>query len=375
MKIAINTLSIIPNKVGGAETFLVNLLKELFKIDVGNEYLLIVSSNNKKTFNFNYQNVRFLELKLNNNSRIKRIFFEQIFLPRMIKKENVDLFIAPGNTGLLFPPCDELLIIQSLHFFTCPELFSLIKKSYLQRLVKFSCKKARKIVTVSDHTRRDIVKYTNVDINKISVIYEGVDYDFFNKKRNKISQDFISRYNIGDKYIFSPTSLYDYKNNDLLIKAFAVLKKRKKIFHKLVIAGIDPSHKINKLKKIINKFDIEKDVIYLGSIEYKSMPFLYQNSDLTVFLSSYETFGLPILEAMAAGCPVLSSDKTSLPEVVGDAGTIVNPFKTEEVANKIYKLLIDKNIRERCIGKGLVRARRFSWESVAQRLMNVYSNL
>ncbi len=105
------------------------------------------------------------------------------------------------------------------------------------------------------------------------------------------------------------------------------------------------------------------------------MPTFYREADLTVFLSSYESFGLPILEAMASGCPVLSPNQSSLPEIVGDAGLLVNPFNIEEVANMMYELLTDDNLREKCIAKGLARAKQFSWESVAMRLIKIYSNL
>jgi len=93
------------------------------------------------------------------------------------------------------------------------------------------------------------------------------------------------------------------------------------------------------------------------------------------YLSSYEGFGLPVLEAMAAGCPVLSSNRSSLPEVVGDAGILVDPFNIEEVTNKMYELLTNKNLREECIEKGLIRAKEFSWENVARRFIKIYGNL
>ena len=375
MKIAINTLSIIPGKVGGTEIFLVNLLENLLRIDNKNEYLLIVSSNNKKAFNFNYQNVSFLELRFNNNSRAKRVFFEQFYLPIKIKKKNVDLFIAPGNTGLVRCPCKQLLIVHDLIFFVYPKHFSFIKRTYLHKFVKYSCKVASRIVTMSKNTKNDIVKYIKANEDKINVIYEGVDFEKFSRIKRDEAKDFIRRkYNIKN-YVYSPTSLYPHKNNDLVIEAFTKLKKEKKVPQKLIITGIDPYKKMNWLKDVIAKYEMENEVFYLGRVPGQHLPYLYSGADAVAYLSSYEGFGLPVLEAMAAGCPVLSSNRSSLPEVVGDAGVLVDPFNIEEVTNKMYELLTNENLRKEYIAKGLARAKQFSWENVARRFIKIYGNL
>ena len=376
MKIAINTLSIVPGEVGGTETFLVNLVKNLIKIDKKNKYLFIVSSNNKRTFTTDSESVEYLEFNFDNNSRLRRVFFEQLILPRKLKENKVDFLIAPGNTGLIYCPCKLIVIVQSILYFSYPKFFSLVKRKYLQLLVKYSCKKAERVLTTSLCAKEDIIKHTNINPNKVGVIYEGVDFRFFNE-RGKVEfiQSVINEYKIKDSYIFSPTSLYDYKNNDLLIKAFALLKKRKQISEKLVITGVDPNNKLSRLKKIIQSLNLEKEVLYLGSVPHEYMPIFYQRAKMTAFLSSYETFGLPVLESMAAGCPVLSSNRSSLPEVVGDAGILVDPFNIEDVASKMYELLANGDIRKRCINKGFVRAKEFSWENVARRLIKIYSYL
>ncbi len=356
---------------------MVNLIENLIRIDNKNEFLFIVSQNNKKRFIFNSKNIEYLEFNFDNNSRIKRVFFEQFVLPKKLKEKKVDLLIAPGNTGLIYCPCKLMIIIQSILYFTYPKFFSLGKRKYLQTLVKYSCRKSEKIITVSNHIKQDIIKYTNINPDKIDIIYEGVNFKFFNKKKEEVNftQEILVQHKIKENYIFSPTSLYNYKNNDFLIKAFALVKKKKKIPQKLVIVGVDPYNKVNELRKLIQKFNLNEEIVYLGSASYKYMPTFYREADLTVFLSSYESFGLPILEAMASGCPVLSSNQSSLPEIVGDAGLLVNPFNIEEVANMMYELLTDDNLREKCIAKGLARAKQFSWESVAMRLIKIYSNL
>jgi len=153
------------------------------------------------------------------------------------------------------------------------------------------------------------------------------------------------------------------------------IKKGKKGNTKTYNYRVDPYNKIDWLRNIISKENMENEIFYLGRVPYKHLLSLYGGADITIYLSSYEGFGLPVLESMAAGCPVLSSNRSSLPEVVGDAGILVDPFNIEDVASKMYELLTNGDIRKRCINKGFVRAKEFSWENVARRLIKIYSYL
>lgn len=375
MRIGVNTLFMIPGKVGGSEIFVMNLLRHLLKVDKKNKYLFIVCRNNKTVFNINSKNVEYLEFNFDNSSRSKRLFFEQIILPQKLKEKKIDLLIAPGNTGLIQCPCKQLLIVHDLIYFVYPKYYSLIKRIYLQNLVRYSCKKANRIAAVSQNTKKDIVKYIKAKEDKINVIYEGVDFEKFSKFKKEEAKKFIQKQYGVQEYVYSPTSLYPHKNNDLLIEAFAKLKKEKKISQKLLITGNDPYKKIDWLKGIIAKYGMENEAFYLGRVPAEHLPFLYSGADITVYLSKYEGFGLPVLEAMAAGCPALSSNRSSLPEVVGKAGVLVDPFNIESVVNKMNKLLTNDSLRKECIEKGLVRAKQFSWENVAQRLIKVYNSL
>ena len=375
MYIAINLLFLRHSKVGGSETFVVNLVKNLLKIDKENKYLFIVSQNNERILIVNSENVEYLKLNFDNNSRIKRVFFEQFILPQKLKERKIDLLIAPGNTGLIRCPCRQLLIVHDLIYFVYPGYYSLAKRIYLQNLVKYSCRKADRVIAVSQNTKKDIIKYTKTEKDKINVIYEGVNFERFSSYKKEEAKNFIQKQYGVQNYVYSPTSLYPHKNNDLLVKVFAKIKKEKKIPQKLLITGIDPYRKANWLKNIIVKYGMENEIFYLGKVPVKHLPYLYSGADLTIYLSSYEGFGLPILEAMAASCPVLSSNNSSLSEVVGGAGILVNPFDTEEVVNKMHELLINESLKKECIEKGLARAKKFSWEKAAQRLIKIYSNL
>lgn len=375
MKIAINTLAIIPGKVGGTEVFLVNLIKNLIKVDKENSFLIVVSRNNKRIFAFDSKNAEYLEFNFDNNSRITRVFFEQMILPKELKKKKVDLLIAPANVGLIYSPCKLLLIVHDLIYFVYPEYYSFVRGFYLRHFVKYSCKKADRIIALSQNTKNDIVKYTSTSEDKINVIYSGVEIERFAKIRREIAQQFIlKQYGIRD-YIYSPTALYKHKNNDHLIKAFAKLKTDKKISHKLIIIGGDPFNRAGWLRRLIHKYNLDKEVFYLGRISDKHIPFFYKGAALTVYISSYEGFGFPVLEAMASSCPILGSNRASLPELIGDAGIMVDPEDIREVSERMYELLINKNLREKYIVKGLARAKQFSWENCAREMFKIYNTI
>jgi len=375
MRISINLLFVQPGRIGGSEIFVTNLVENLLRIDETNEYTLIVCSNNEQLFSTDAKNVEYLRFNFNNSSRIKRVFVEQFVLPEKLRERKVDLLIAPGNTGLIRCPCKQLLIVHDLIYFVYPKYYSLAKRTYLQNLVKYSCKKADGIIAVSQNTKNDITKYTGVNENKISVIHEGVDFERFSRIKKDEAQKFVQKQYGIREYIYSPTSLYRHKNNDSLVKVFAKLRNEKKIHQKLIITGIDPYRRINRLKDIITKLGMNKEIFYLGRIPNEYLPYLYSGADIVMYLSSYEGFGLPVLEAMASGSPVLSSNRSSLPEVVENAGVLVDPFDIEDIANRVYELLTNEGLRKKCIDSGLIRARQLSWESVAQRFIRLYDDL
>lgn len=376
MKIAINTLGVAPGQWGGGETFLVNLLNKLVDIDRENKFLLVVSRSNEKLFPTAAGNVEHLRYNFDNSSRIIRVFFEQFVLPWSLWRKKVNLLIAPCYTGLIYSPCKVVVVVPDFVYFVYPKSVPLSHRVFYRRFVPYSCRKASKVAVVSSNTKDDAIRYTGIDEDKIKIIYSGVDNEFFaNAEQDVAEPDVLKQYGINRSYIFSPTSLYEHKNNDSLIKAFAKLKEKYKVPHKLVITGFDPVNRLELLKHLIHELGLGDEVLYLGRVPGRHMPLLYSKADITVCLSAYEGFGSPVVEAMAAGCPVLSSDRSSLPEVVGDGGILVDPFDIHGIVHKMHLLLTNKALRRECIQKGRLRAKHFSWNKVAQNLIDIYTHL
>lgn len=375
MRIAINTLSVVPNEVGGTETYLSNLLENIIKIDRQNIFYLIVSKNNKSLFNYNSKNVHYIDCTFDNISRIKRILWEQMILPVQLKMANIDILISPGNTGLFFPPSKTITIIQSMHYYIYPEIFPIVKRKYLQYIVKYSCNRADIVISVSINNKKDIIQYTKISPDKIKIIYEGVNYLKFFKPINPVKlKNILEKYKINTQYIFAPISLYKYKNYNTTIKAYKKFKENINSNIKLVISGVDPHQNKADMQKLIIELNLEDDVYYLGYIPHEEIRYFFKGADLTIYFSSYESFGLPVLEAMASGSPVICSNQSSLPEVVGDAGILVDPHDIDEMANAIYMVLTNNNLKQELIEKGLDRAKQFSWKKTAEETYNIYES-
>ncbi len=375
MKIAINLLFLRPGKVGGSEVFTRNLISNLIELDDKNDYLLLVPKNTKNTFSFKGKSVDYLELNIDNSGIVKRVLFEQLIIPSKIKREKIDLVINPGNTGILFSSCKQIIVIHDLIFFVYPEYFSFFKRNYLRFLVKLSARKADNIATISQNTKEDIVKFLGVDSDKISVIYGGVDFNLFSEVDKSEAQDVVFKEYGIDNYLYSPSSIYPHKNNEVLIKSFAKLKKEGKIDQKLVITGVDPHNKKGDLEVMISDLGMRDEISYLGRVPFKHIPLLYKGAKAVVYLSKYEGFGLPVIEAMSAGVPVLASNRSSLPEVVGEGGVLVDPDNIDEITDGLHRLLTEEGLKEKCIEKGVMQAKRFSWKKTAGRMIDIYNRL
>jgi len=241
------------------------------------------------------------------------------------------------------------------------------------KLLYSGLKKAEFIIAASKSTQRDLMKTYLIPEEKISVIYEGVNHKRF--KPEVKGKHIYKKYNLSPKYryIFHISSETSRKNVEGLIKAFYQLKTKYKLTNlKLLKAGKPQYQRDRKrLLNLIKKLGLQEDTIFLDYVSEKDLPGLYNIAELFVFPSFYEGFGLPVLEAMACGAPIISSNISSLPEIVGDAGIMVNPHNISDLAEAIHKVLGNKELRKNMISKGLERARIFSWKTSAEETLKI----
>jgi glycosyltransferase involved in cell wall biosynthesis len=282
-------------------------------------------------------------------------------------KEGIDLIHSLAFVQPLFSSCPGVVTIYDLSFLLFPEGFNPWKRLYLRYMTPYSARRSRRVIALSQSTKNDLSRLFRVPEAKIEVIPCGVDPRFRPLNGNLISQ-FRQRRRLPERMILFVGTIERRKNVSLLLEAYAQINKD--VPHALVLAGARGWGADGILAQA-EKLDLA-DVIFAGYVEQEELPLWYNAADLLAYPSLYEGFGLPPLEAMASGTPVLTSNTSSLPEVVGDAGILIDPQSADEIARAMLKVLRDKGLQEEMRKRGLERAKRFAWQGVVEETLKVY---
>lgn len=236
-------------------------------------------------------------------------------------------------------------------------------------------KNADRIITISQSAKKDIMDYFKADPEKIEVIYPGFDESVYNAEKDvEADNRVLERHGIKSPYILFLGAFEPKKNIPRLIEAFEKVKKGGDVPHRLVLGGKRSWNDKEVFDKIAGS-DVKNEIDYIGYVPYRDLPALMRNAAMFVFPSLNEGFGMPPLEAMACGAPVITSNVSSLPEVVGPAGILVDPDNVDEMADAIHKIAVDSNLREELGRKGLEQARLFSWRKSAENVLAVLAQI
>lgn len=293
---------------------------------------------------------------------------EQVLFPGVIKKAGIDLLHLPHYNAPLFLQQKKVVTIHDLIHLIYPEYLPSKKAYFYARfMIGQACKNAEIIIADSQSTKNDIVKYFNIAPSKIKVIYLGYSRDF----RQSSEKAAKSKLEYG-KYLLYVGAIRPHKNVLNFIDAFYMLKQEKNIENKLIIVGKGKPPYIDEVRKKINSYNLGDEVLIFENVPQKKLVELYCGAELFVFLSFYEGFGLPPLEAMACGCPVITSNAASLPEVAGEAGIMIDPYNIDEMKQSIYRVLTESELRRQMIEKGLRRVKLFSWEKTVKKTLEIY---
>jgi glycosyltransferase involved in cell wall biosynthesis len=275
------------------------------------------------------------------------------------------IYLKPKNAKLINTIYD---IIPYLF----PETYTFSTSFRFKCILPITLKISDKIIVISHHTKKDIIKHFKIPEDKIKVIHLAANENYKPLKENEINK-VRKKYNLNYPFILYVGGLEPKKNIPTLLKALYKLKKQG-IEHKLVITG-EKRWKYKSIFETMEKLNLQRDVIFTGYVPDEDLPALYNAADLFVYPSLYEGFGLPPLEAMQCGTPVITSNTSSLPEVVGDAGIMVNPYDVDELANEMYEVLTNDGLRDELSKKGLERAKLFSWKKCAEETLKVYEEV
>jgi glycosyltransferase involved in cell wall biosynthesis len=290
------------------------------------------------------------------------------------RREKVDLLHGLKSAVPFWCPCFTVVTLHDLIPVTHPETETRAAQLYWRMQIPIAARRATFIITDSDHARQEIVKMFAVPDRRIAVTPLGYPPAMDDPPDPVRSAEVRRHYGLPDSYILYVGTIQPRKNLDMLIEAYALLRGEKATARKLVIAG-RKGWLYDTLFARISSLGLQQEVIFTGFVTDEELPHLYDGACLFVYLSLFEGFGLPPLEAMSRGVPVVTSNTTSLPEVVGDAGIMVSPRNLDDVVEGMRRVLSDAAMAEKLRQAGKVRARQFSWERTAQETLDVYRRI
>lgn len=378
MKIGIDIRTLMDSRYSGVSEYTVNLIKEILRLDHNNEYRLFYNSfGDFKMPEFKENNVRLVKYNYPNKI-LNYLLFKFFNYPKINKDLMVDTFFMPHINFIGMSLAGKKIItIHDLSFLKYSEFFSWRKNFWHKMInVKKLIKRFDMIIAVSENTKRDIVKLCDINENKIKVIYPGLSEEFINKEINESKRSAVkSKYELSDKYILYLGTVEPRKNVEGVIKAYNELRKSSSKFkdYKLVIIG-DKGWKSNNVYKEWGRSEFKNDIKFLGYINSQERIYFYSSASVFIYPSFYEGFGFPPLEAMACGCPVITSYAASLPEVVEEASLMVNPYDINDIAQAIKQILSNENLKNKLVVRGLEQAKKFNWRNAAEQYLKIFNN-
>lgn len=386
-RIAISLLGLSHKSITGGFVYIENLLNHLFEIDSDTSYYLVLNVHNlgyfKKRYG-KYDNVYFFVTDVRrdiftnpirafarviakirtNEKRLEDIARKEI--QRFIDKKQINIFFFPAS--IIYPEgltnvktVATVYDLQHKHF---PENFSQTVLNFRDERYRYLAKNADHIISISDYTRDEFIDEYTIPKEKITTTLLGPN-----------GEDVGEKITLPKRYIFYLAAFWPHKNHRMLVEALGELQDEFLDLH-LVFTGVAKKKRVREeLEHTITKYKLENKVHFLGFVSDKELTYIHQHAALLVFPSSFEGFGMPIIEAFKYGVPVIAADNSSITEVVGDAGLLFETGNKEELIQHIKNVLLNDKLREDLIKKGHERASIFSWEKTAEETMSIFDSL
>jgi glycosyltransferase involved in cell wall biosynthesis len=358
-------------KLGGNESYAVNLIEALAQIDSANHYTIyITTAEARERFQGRWPNFK-VRATLPHTPLIRI----PLTLSAELRKNPVDVlhvqFTAPP-----FCPCPVVVSIHDLSFEHLPQTFKRRSRTQLRLTVRHSARRAARIISLSEHGRRDIIETYGITAERVSAIPLAAPSHFAPVQDNRELQRVRHNYGIDGDYILTVGSIQPRKNLARLVQAYASLRGNKSAdkLPKLVLVG-KSGWLYDDTLRALKETGVADTVVLTGYVPQEDLPALYSGALCFVYPSYFEGFGLPPLEAMKCGAPVIVGNKTSLPEVVGDAALTVDPFDVEAIASAMQRVIESPALREELSIKGQARAETFDWRETARKTLAIYQEV
>lgn len=377
MKIGIEAQRIFRKKKHGMDMVALELIRNLQQIDHENEYYIFVRPDEDDAVIKESPNFNIIRLKAHSYPA-----WEQIALPKAVKKYGCEILHCTSNTA---PVNCSIPLITTLHDIIYMEssfikiatgaasAYQKLGNIYRKLVVPAVVKNSSKIITVSNFERKRIADFFSIQENeKLMAVYNGVSEHFKPVKNNDELKRVKEKYRLPDKYFFFLGNTDPKKNTKGTLKAFSDFRKQTGKDYKLVMLDYDKKE-LEKLLEEIGDKKLMKSIVLTGYVANTDLPAIYSQSELFLYPSLRESFGIPILEAMASGAPVITSNTSSMPEIAGKAGIMIDPYQPEQITTAMKIVSSEINLKAEMIREGILQATKFSWKTMAEEVLNIYT--
>jgi len=351
-------------------TYIRNLAAALSRADKQNEYVL---------YGINLDHPFYREFRSCENFRARKLALDNslvripFLLARATVKDDLDIL----HVQYIAPPFHRGKLVATIHdlgFLHYPGFFSRFEVLRSRILIRMTAERSDAIITGSEFSKQDIVTSYGIPPGKIEVVTYGVSPCFAPASDPLEARNILRRYGIRKPYLLSVGRLNPRKNIVSMVRAFSLLKKEKPLPHRLIIVGKE-DFETRKIMEAAEKTEHKEDILFTGFVPDSDLPSLYREAEVFLYPSMYEGVGLPVLEAMRSGVPVITSNTSGLKEMVGDAGILVNPLDPGEISRAILRILGDPDLRKTYAARGISLGKKLSWFSTAKQTLKVYEKV
>jgi len=365
MRIAVNTRLFLKNRLEGIGWFAHETLSRMVRQHPEHEFIFFFDRPFHPDFVFE-KNVTPVVLGPQARHPFLYLIWSEIRIPAALKKYRADVYLSPDGLGSLTTKVPTCLVIHDLAYLHFPDFIDRMHRWHYRRYLPRFAQKATRIVAVSEFTKQDIVRAYHVPAEKIDVVYNSA-HTAYRELSPPEKEAVKEQYTQGEEYFLFTGALHPRKNIINLLKAFVQFKRRQRSNFKLVVVG-RMAWQYKEIEEAKKKMPYKDDVIWTGYLDIEELRKITASAYALVFPSLFEGFGIPIVEAMACGVPVLVSQTSSMPEVGGDAALLFNPESPEDIAASMMQIYKDEHLRSKMVKAAHLRSQLFSWDISAEKL-------
>jgi len=353
---------------GGVKVYTKKLLPLLLSMGTRHHYVLIYQNPKLIGTYAAYPNVEEIAVRVPGT-----VLWDQVAVPWVERRRRLDLIFNPKFTVPFVGKAKRIFVLHGSEWFLIPEHFKLYDQWYFKTFVPLYCRRADAFIAVSNAVKKDVVEHTGVSPDKVAPIHNGFDPALFRPVQDaERLRQVREKYRLPEKFILWVGQIESRKNVARLLRAFARIKDE--VPHSLVIAG-EQRWSTRAELAVIAELNLAERVVFPGWILHTDLPAVYALADLYSFPSLYEGFGIPLIEAMACGCPIVTANTCAPPEVTDGAAVLVDPLSVEAIAQGMRQVIFDDELRKTLIARGLQRAADFGWEKCATEVLALFSRL